>query len=294
MKTFVSEEDIAKHYAQDGARRYELYRQFQRMNGEATPKRLGISPFTLRRWRQGRKPKCVQGVDFLMERGLVPLHSDSSTLGIATYVAGLNWHSGMISAPNTAQPLPPRKRQPAYVPQFYFSEPLHLDEIEQVLDLKLKHVKKHKRYELSSKITLLLSRLGLPKNGRKATCDFAYPKFIDELLEQGDTARVALFLGTQALTLADDHGASYAIKNVGKESIAAALATGDAVYQLYRKVFPELYILTPAAYQNQRQGPYVTAMRLPHDEYQMLVEKTHAQIRKEIEEVRRSRELQVG
>jgi len=284
MKFLVSEEDIAKHYAGDGIGRYQSFSGYQAL-GEYKQLSARIdqkirqefatifdaSPWTVERWCSGNRgsaPRCVQGVEFLKKRRLVPLRTDSETLGLVTYLAGLNWHAGSISIPKSGQP--------AYVPEFKIAMPLHLDEIAQALNLKFRHSEKYKRYTLESYITLLLAELGLPTNGTKNRFERAYPRFIDVLLQEHLDDHVALFLGTQVLTKAEAKDtARYLVYNTPKCDEAMARRTSAHVYELYQRVFPGVRIAPPVQVPNQRRGPNATALQLETADYGDIVKQTH-------------------
>lgn len=279
----VEDLDILKYYCTDERRRYHAYRQFKSYApGTDTAwlaKEIGVSPFTLARWEGdsdnpetvGSRPASVKGIDFLIERGLLPLTTQSPTLGLASYLAGLNWHSGAIHTPGEGQP--------ASCPQFYVDQSSLLTNVAKTLDIPLQYSEDHNRYTLPAQITLLFSELGIPGNGGKASHAEAYPDIVDTLLTFEQMPRVALFLGSQVLTQAGKHAGSVIISGIKKDTPDLARMTGDAMYALYRQAFPGLEPGTPKL--QESHGKHYATLRMSEEKYQSLVERTHELLRKE-------------
>lgn len=286
----VSEDDIVKYYAPDEIKRYRAFQKLESMHpgmsedemqGVLAEVKAVVSPWTLEQWQDGlRVPKVAKSLQFLKERNLLPLTTESPTLGLMTYLAGLNWHAGTTHV---------QQGQPASCPQFYLADPLHIDDIAKALDLKLTHSEKRERYALPSQTALLFSEMGLPTNGTKASGQDAYPVFLDALLVHEDRNRVALFLGTQALTRAGKHADAVLLSSIEKETAELAQRTGNELHALYREVFPDVYLGKPNLVEKRvrkkkddAQNHYYATFRVSRKNYYKITELTHARIEREL------------
>lgn len=288
----VSEEDIVKYYAPEEIKRYRAFQKLESMHpgmsgdeiqGILTDIKTVVTSDTLTNWQDEiTRPKVAECIQFLKERNLLPLTTESPTLGLMTYLTGLNWHAGNTHV---------QQGQPASCPQFYLANPLHLDEIARALDLPLQHPEKCERYALPARVALLFSEMGLPTNGRKASFQDAYPAFLEALLLNQDRDRVALFLGTQALTRAGKHADGVLLKTIEKETEELAQRTGNELHELYREVFPDVYLGKPKLVkkrvrkkkdQDDVRYRYYATFRVSRKNYYQLTELTHAGIEREL------------
>jgi len=100
-----------------------------------------------------------------------------------------------------------------------------------------------------------------------------------------DAQRVALFLGSQALTQASKHAGSVIIAGIKKDTPELAQMTGEAMYALYRQAFPELEPGTPKIQESrgkhQEPPKHYATIRMSEEKYQSIVEHTHWLLRKE-------------
>jgi hypothetical protein len=286
--TIVEDLDILKYYCKDEQRRAFAYERFTAYapgtNQEWLAQETGVSPSTLARWERSRdnpelpgsKPASVKGLDFLRERGLLPLTTESPTLGMVSYLAGLNWHSGGIHTPSEGQP--------ASCPQFYVGPSSLLTSVAKTLNIPVQYSEDHNRYTLPAQLTLLFSELGIPGNGGKASHAEPCPDIVDTLLNFEQLQRVALFLGSQALTQASKHAGSVIIAGIKKDTPELARMTGDAMYALYRQAFG-VETGTPkiqeARGKHQEPPKHYATLRMSEEKYQSIVEHTHWLLRKE-------------
>ena len=282
--TIVSDLDILKYYCADEQRRYHAYQQFRKFapgtDAEWLAEETGVSACTLARWERSREnpddtagsqPRSVQGIEFLAQRGMLPLTTRSPALGLVSYLAGLNWHSGAIHTPSEGQP--------ASCPQFYVDQSSLLVNVAKTLNIPVQYSEDHSRYTLPAQVTLLFSELGIPGNGGKASHAEPYPDIVDTLLMFEQMPRVALFLGAQALTQAGKHAGSVIVAGIKKDTPELARMTGDAMYALYCQAFPGLEPGTPKI--QESHGKHYATLRMSEDKYQSIVEHTHWLLRKE-------------
>lgn len=279
----VEDLDILKYYCADEQRRYHAYRQFKAHAPGTNPaflaEEIGVSPFTLARWEGdsdnseavGSRPASVKGIEFLAQRGMLPLTTQSPALGLVAYLAGLNWHSGAIHAP--------QQGQPASCPQFYVNQSSLIANVAKTLNIPVQYSEDHSRYTLPAQMTLLFSELGIPSNGSKASYTEPYPDIVDTLLNFEQPQRVALFLGSQALTQATKHTGSAIIPSIKKDTPELARITGEAMYAFYRQSFPWLEPGTPKL--QESHGKHYATIRMSEEKYQSIVEHTHWLLRKE-------------
>jgi hypothetical protein len=261
-EVIVSENDIVKYYSADEQRRYRAYAG-----------------------SDGSRPRSVKGVEFLCERGLLPLMTNSPKLGLMTYIAGLNWHAGAINIDSN---------QHAACPQFYVGKydqfaslpgAANALRIPLTPDPKESPEPKYNRFTMPAPMTLLLAELGLPSNGSKAAFAEPYPDIVDTLLLNGDKDRIALFLGSQVLTKARRGAGGMIVSTIKKDTEELAWRTGEETYYLYREVFPSIAFSKPRPFSSQRRRDgkmeYCTQTQMCREKYQTLVDKTHLLLRKE-------------
>ena len=275
-EVLVSPEQIVKYFAGDAMDKFLAYQEFQNGNG----KKLNVSPETIHRWNKGAKPPVVKTIEFLEERGILPLAIDNPNMPLLAYIIGLTWHSGCLSTRGNGDnptPVPDIHISQIQKPKVNLSvnDDGRLESIADNLSLRCKTTQnkngKAKRYALSAEIGYLFAELGVPYGeGHKIDSNMSYPDIIEKLRVAKDQDSMILFTASHLRTKniferGFKKNGAYIVRTPSKRTQDSAEQVANAYKALYELAMPEIRFISIKHYSA------LGSTGLPRHEYQFRI-----------------------